>query len=173
MKRPAVADAAVELLAGDRIVGQLEFNEAARAFVFRDSTLQAGETYSLQVWAPGFETIRATDTVPVPVPTSVQAYRTDASSRSESGRDHFSIKLKIQDPPGEESYYQINLYHIDMESRFQKYFSTRDPSIQADNSVNDGSPFEEGEDSEGRTSGTPCSTARPTKSSCPATLTGT
>ena len=132
----AVADAAVELLAGERVVGELRFNEAARVYVFEDSSLQAGETYSLQVSAPGFETIRATDTVPAPVPTSLRP----------GTRGDLSIELEIQDPPGEANYYQISLYQVFTgrgATRVEGVLSTRDPSIMGDNSV-DESPFEEG-----------------------------
>ena len=143
-----VADAAVELLAGDRVVGELEFDEGAQRFVFEGGALQAGGTYSLRVTAPGFETVRATDTVPGPVPTSVQLYRPRASAGSESGagRD-LSIELEIQDPPGEANYYQISMFRVYTGRqiyRYEEYFSTKDPSILADNSV-DGSPFEEGD----------------------------
>ena len=145
--RPVVADAAVELLAGDRVVGELEFNDAALAYVFGDSTLQAGETYSLRVAAPGFETSRATDTVPVPVPTSVLSYRALPSSRSDSGDSvEVSLKLEIEDPPGEENYYQVSLYRVFAgrgASRIEFSISTKDPSITADNNVG-GSPVEEG-----------------------------
>ena len=145
--RRAVADAEVELLAGDRVVGELEFNDAAQVYVFGDSALQAGETYSLQVSAPGFAPIRATDTVPKPVQTSVLSYRAFASSRSDSGDSvEFSLKLEIQDPPGEENYYQVSLYRVFAgrgASRVGYSFSTKDPSIMADNNV-DGSPLEEG-----------------------------
>ena len=156
--RSLVDDAAVELLAGDRVVGKLEFNYTVVAYVFEGGSLQAGETYSLRVAAPGFETVRATDTVPGPVPTSVRLYRPHPSSGSESGtgRD-FSIELEIQDPPGEANYYQISLFRVyegreeedearDFIPAFRREenFSTKDPSILADNSV-DGSPFEEGD----------------------------
>ena len=146
-ERPAVADAAVALLAGDRVVGDLEFDDAAQAYVFGDSALQAGKTYSLRVSAPGFETVRATDAVPMPVPTSVLSYRAIASSRSGSGdRVEFSLELEIEDPPGEENYYQVSLYRVFAgrgASRIELSFSTKDPSILADNNV-DGSPLEEG-----------------------------
>ncbi len=132
----SVADATARLLAGERVVGELRFNEAARVYVFEDGALQAGETYSLQVSAPGFETVRATDTVPAPVPTSVRA----------GERGEFSIELEIQDPPGEANYYQISLYQVFTgrgATRVEGVLSTRDPSIMGDNSV-DESPFEEG-----------------------------
>ena len=152
-----VDDAAVELLAGDRVVGKLEFNYTVVAYVFEGGPLQAGETYSLRVAAPGFETVRATDTVPGPVQTSVRLSRPHAAgSESGAGRD-FSIELEIQDPPGEANYYQISLFRVyegreeEDEARDripafrrEEYLSTRDPSILADNSV-DGSPFEEGD----------------------------
>ncbi len=143
--RRAVADAKVELLAGDRVVGELEFNDAAQVYVFGDSTLQAGETYSLQVSAPGFAPIRATDAVPRPVQTSILSYRTSSRPGSETTRD-YSIKLEIQDPPGEANYYQISMYRIYTgrgASRSEVYLSTKDPSIMADNNV-DGSPLEGG-----------------------------
>ncbi len=155
---PPVADATVELLAGEGVVGELEFNEWAHGYVFEGGPLQAGESYSLRATAPDFETVRATDTLPGPVPTSVRLYRPHASAGSESGagRD-FSIELEIQDPPGEANYYQISLFRVYAgrgeedeardfipASRQEEYFSTRDPSILADNSF-DGSPFEEGD----------------------------
>ena len=144
--RPTVADAAVELLAGDRVVGELEFRAPSQVYVFEDSSLQAGKTYSLQVSAPGFETVRATDTVPRPVPTSILSFRAPASSRTGSvGNGDFSIRLEIEDPPGEANYYQVSLYRIfggRGASRIEYSFSTKDPSILADNRV-DESPFED------------------------------
>lgn len=128
-----VADADVRLLAGegdwrsrDRVVGELSFDEAARVYVLQDGDLQAGETYSLQVSAPGFETIRATDTVPALVPTTLRP----------GARGEFSIELEIQDPPGEANYYQISLYQVFTgrgATRVEGRMSTRDPSIMADN----------------------------------------
>ena len=148
----SVADAEVELLAGDRVVGELKFNDAAQVYVFEDSSLQAGETYSLRVSAPGFETIRATDTAPRPVPTFLLSYVVDDSSRFEerdSGdtwiRGDLSIKFEIQDPPGQANYYQIRTFEsYSTEKGILKqdgFISTKDPSIMADNS--EGSPFEE------------------------------
>ena len=158
---PPVTDAEVELLAGDRVVGKLEFNYTVVAYVFEGGALQAGETYSLRVAAPGFETVRATDTVPGPVQTSVRLSRPRAAGSESGGGRDFSIELEIQDPPGEANYYQISLFRVyqgrDEEDeardfipafRREESFSTRDPSILADNSV-DESPFEEG-DFEGR-----------------------
>ena len=141
-----VADAKVELLGRDRVLGELKFDETSEVYVFEDRPLQAGETYSLQVSAPGFETVRATDTVPRPVPTSILSYRTLASSRSGSGGSgDFSLKLEIEDPPGEANYYQISLYRVSGRRAFrhEKTFSTKDPSILAANSDEE-SPVEEG-----------------------------
>ena len=132
----AVADADVKLLAGEQVVGELRFDEAAQVYVLDDGGLRAGETYSLEVSAPGFETVRATDTVPVPVPTSVRP----------GSRGGFSIELELQDPPGEANYYQVSLYLVFPgrgATRVEGLLSTRDPSIMAD-SRGDDSPVEEG-----------------------------
>ena len=128
----SVADAVVELLAGDRVVEALKFNEAAQVYAFGDSTLQAGATYSLQVSAPGFATVRATDAIPRPVPTSVRSHRTN--------RGEFSIELEIQDPPAEANYYQLSLYQISTGRggrRYEGILSTKDPAIMADNGVDE------------------------------------
>ena len=134
----AVADADVRLLTGERVVGELRFDEAAQVYVLEDGGLQAGETYSLEVSAPGFETVRATDTVPVPVPTSVRpGLRGDFS---------IEIEIELQDPPGEANYYQVSLYLVfggRGATRVEGLLSTRDPSILADSRVDD-SPIEEG-----------------------------
>ena len=141
----SVADASVELLAGDRVIEEMKFLEAARVYAFEDSTLEVGETYSLQVSVPGFTTIRATDAIPGPVPTSILSYRTDTSVRSgsETSRE-FLIELEIQDPPDEANYYQISMYQVATGRgvwRYEGILSTKDPSIVADNGV-DESPVE-------------------------------
>ena len=146
-ERP-VPDAEVELLGpGNRVLGKLKFDETSDVYVFEDPSLQAGETYSLQVSAPGFETVRAADTVPKPVPTSILSYRTHTSSRSGSGgRGDYSVKLEIEDPPGEANYYQVSLFRVSggrVAFRMEYGFSTKDPSILAANRA-DESPFEEG-----------------------------
>ena len=150
----AVAEATVELLAGDRVIDELEFFEGERVYVWEKGALQAGESYSLRVSAPGFATIQATDAIPRPVPTAIASYRTNTSSRSESRiSGDFSIKLEIQDPPGETNYYQIRFfrsghrlgrYEEPFEEPFEEpvytveeSFSTQDPSISADNDVDD------------------------------------
>ena len=152
--RPArarpVTEATVELLAGDRVIDELEFFQGERVYVWEKGTLQAGESYSLRVSAPGFATIQATDAIPRLVPTAIASYRTNTSSRAESRIKDLSIKLEIQDPPGETNYYQIRMYHhipgssfFASERYYQGSFSTQDPSITADNSDDDS--FIEGE----------------------------
>lgn len=141
----AVAEATVELLVGDRVIDELEFFQEERVYVWEKGALQAGESYSLRVSAPGFATIQATDAIPRPVPTAIASYRINTSSRSESRiSGDFSIKLEIQDPPGETNYYQLRFFRSgyrlgDEESFFtvEESFSTQDPSISADNDVDD------------------------------------
>ena len=149
----AVADAEVELLAGDRVIDELEFFQQERVYVWEKGTLQAGEPYSLRVAAPGFAAIEATDAIPRPVPTAIVSYRTHTSARSESRiKGDMSIKLEIQDPPGETNYYQIRMFaffrsefrtlddEFDLFSiRYEGSFSTQDPSIIADNTADE--PF--------------------------------
>lgn len=146
----SVADATVELLKEGRVIDRLEFFQEERVYLWEKGALQAGESYSLRVAAPGFAPIQATDAIPRPVPTAIASHRTHTSSRAESRIKDLSIKLEIQDPPGETNYYQIRMYHhiprssfFSSERYYQGPFSTQDPSIAADNSDDDS--FIEGE----------------------------
>ena len=142
-ERGPVADATVELLAGDRVIDRLEFLWRDRVYALEKNTLQAGESYSLRVSAPGFATIQATDAIPRPVPTAIASHLTNTSTRSESAiKGDLSIKLEIQDPPGETYYYQIRAFVFFRSERYEGSFSTQDPSIIADNAADE--PFNEG-----------------------------
>ena len=136
--RSIVADATVELLAGDRVIDELKFFQRERVYVWEKGALQAGEPYSLRVSAPGFTAIEATDVIPRPVPTAIASYHINTSTRSESRiKGDLSIKLEIQDPPGETNYYQLRSFFLLGSQRYEDWFSTQDPSIVADNGVDD------------------------------------
>ena len=151
----AVADATVELLKEGRVIDRLEFFQRDRVYVWEKGTLQAGESYALRVAAPGFAAIEATDAIPTSVPTEIVSYLTRPSVRPESWiKGDMSIKLEIQDPPGETNYYQIRMFAffrdefrtlddevVDLVSiRNEGSFSTQDPSIIADNTADE--PFD-------------------------------
>ena len=139
----SVAEAVVELLAGDQVIDELKFFQRERVYTWEKGALQEGKSYSLRVSAPGFATIQATDAIPRPVPTAVVSYITNTSSRSESRiKGDLSIKLEIQDPPDETNYYQIRSFSFFRSERYEGSFTTQDPSIIADNGADD--PFIEG-----------------------------
>ena len=136
-----VTGANVELLSDSRIVDRLPFFYRERVYA-SEKPLQAGRSYSLRVSAPGFETVHATDTAPPPVPTSIESYRVETSDPAPgepgvSAITNFRITLQIQDPPGEENRYQIRVIAPDRSGRFDLRFSTKDPSIIADNRIED------------------------------------
>lgn len=136
-----VTGATVELLGGDRIIGRLPFYERESVYV-GELPLQAGRSYTLRVAATGFTTIHATDRIPGPAPTSVVSYRVETSdpAHEEPGMSSitdFRITLRIQDPPGEENRYQIRVFAPGRWERRDLRFSTSDPSIIADNRIED------------------------------------
>ena len=138
----AVADATVELLKEGRVIDELKFFQRDRVYVWEKGALQAGESYLLRVSAPGFAAIEATDAIPTPVPTEIVSYLTRPSVRSDSRiKGDISIKLEIQDPPGETNYYQIRMFAFFRSERLEGSFSTQDPSIIADNAADE--PFTE------------------------------
>ena len=140
-----VEDAAVELLEGDRVLGELRYLDQSKVYALDENPLEAGRSYSLRVSAPGFATIRATDTIPLPAAASVEvrAAGTRPAGEDSLALNHLplSIQVEIQDPPGETNYYQISVHYYDP-ARREMSFSTRDPSIMG---ASDGeeSPFEE------------------------------
>ncbi len=136
-----VTGASVELLSDGRIIDRLLFLDRERAYA-SEKLLQTGRSYSLQVSAPGFETVHATDSAPSPVPTSIESYRVETTDPAPgepgvSAITDFRITLQIQDPPGEENRYQIRVIAPDRSGRFDLRFSTKDPSIIADNRIED------------------------------------
>ncbi|MDE2734018.1 MAG: DUF4249 domain-containing protein [Gemmatimonadota bacterium] len=138
----SVADAEVDLLTGGQVIDRLEFFQRERVYMWEKGALQTGESYSLRVAAPGFATIEATDAIPTPVPTAVVSYLTHTSDRSESRiKGDMSIKLEIQDPPGETNYYQIRMFTFFRSELYEGSFTTQDPSIIADNAADE--PFNE------------------------------
>ena len=136
-----VTGASVELLSDSRIIDRLLFLQRERVYA-SEKPLQSGKSYSLRVSAPGFETVHATDSAPPPVPTSIESYRVETSDPAPGGPGvttitDFRITLQIQDPPGEENRYQIRVIAPDRSGRRDLRFSTRDPSIIADNRIED------------------------------------
>ena len=119
-----VDDATVELLEGDRVVEELRFLDQSKVYVLDENPLEAGRSYSLRVSAPGFATIQATDTIPLPVAASAETHVVATRSAGED-----SLELEIQDPPGETNYYQISVHNYDGPVRREWSFSTRNPSI--------------------------------------------
>ncbi len=136
-----ITGASVELLSDSRIIDRLLFLQRERVYA-SEKPLQSGKSYSLRVSAPGFETVHATDSAPPPVPTSIKSYRVETSVPAPGGPGvttitDFRITLQIQDPPGEENRYQIRVIAPDRSGRRDLRFSTRDPSIIADNRIED------------------------------------
>ncbi len=141
-----VTGASVELLSDGRIIDRLLFLDRERAYA-SEKLLQTGRSYSLQVSAPGFETVHATDSAPPPVPTSIESYRVETSDPvpgepGVSAINDFRITLQIQDPSGAENRYQIRVIAPGRSGRRDLRFSTRDPSIISDNRIED--PVTEG-----------------------------
>ena len=136
-----VTGASVELLSDGRIIDRLPFLYRERVYA-SEKLLQTGRSYSLQVSAPGFETVHATDSAPPSVPTSIESYRVETSDPvpGEPGVStvtEFRITLQIQDPSGEENRYQIRVIAPGRSGRRDLRFSTRDPSIVSDNRIED------------------------------------
>ncbi len=136
-----VTVATVELLSDGRIIDRLPFLQRERVYA-SEKPLQAGRVYSLRVSAPGFETVHAVDSAPPTVPTSIESYRVETSDPAPgepgvTSITDFRLTLKIQDPPGERNHYQIRVIAPDRRGRFDLRFSTKDPSIIADNRIED------------------------------------
>lgn len=136
-----VTDATVQLLLDGQVIDRLHFFSSERVYASQ-THLAVDKSYTIRVTAPGFDTVHASDSIPEPVPTSVVSYRIESGDQvdGEYGTiaiTEFIIKLKIQDPPGEQNHYQILAFAPDRSGRFGLRISTRDPSIIADNRIED------------------------------------
>lgn len=81
---------------------------------------QRGKEYSIEVKAPGFTQIEASDIIPAPIPIedlsmrltdSVLSY--DEYSGQYYGTLKYEISLTFTDPPGEDNYYQLSGYWLE------------------------------------------------------------
>jgi hypothetical protein len=90
---------------------QLSFDDYYSAYRVSAKAV-AGKTYSLEVSAPGYETIFSTEIVPQAVPIrEVKSFATpDAVSQAGSKR---TFDVTFSDPPGQENFYAISIQYLD------------------------------------------------------------
>lgn len=105
-----VADATV-LLASEGKTVTLAYDSRQRAYLAdaRQLPVQVGKTYTVQVNAPGFETVTSSCTVPKAVPVS--ELKLDSTRNIDnSGLElawTYAVRAVWQDPAGETNYYRI------------------------------------------------------------------
>jgi hypothetical protein len=105
-----VRDARV-ILTEEGLGFQLSFDEYYSAYRMSRKAVP-GRAYSLEVSAPGYETIFSSAIVPQAVPISdVKSFATpDAISQAGSKR---TFEITFSDPPGEENFYAISIEYFD------------------------------------------------------------
>jgi hypothetical protein len=70
---------------------------------------RVGDTYTLEVSAPGFETIRSSVTVPAPVPiTGASTYRLPPNAEAPDLYER-RMKINLTDPPHERNFYAVTI----------------------------------------------------------------
>lgn len=104
-----VRDAIVRLSSEGKTLTLL-YDSQNRVYVgdARKLPVQVGKTYTVQVDAPGFETVTSSCTVPKNVPVS--ELKVDSSRRSEFGVEltwGYNVRALWQDPAGETNFYRI------------------------------------------------------------------
>ncbi|GJM35358.1 MAG: hypothetical protein DHS20C18_43590 [Saprospiraceae bacterium] len=98
-------DANVELYENDQLILSLSGNTAMPM----DQALTNGQKYTLKVTHPDFEAMEATQVMPNQVPVKKAVYKMN------SGVDDFGdqvdvLQISIDDPAGEENYYEFGLF---------------------------------------------------------------
>jgi len=100
---PFVTDATVTILESGVPVAHLGHIEDG---LYRDLEHRPaiGASYELRVSAPGFESVQASATVPVPIPLDSVVVSPDTGDLRTT-----NLTIYFQDPPGEDNYYQLVL----------------------------------------------------------------
>lgn len=101
------------------------------------------QTYRIDVSAPGYEPVSATDAIP----GAVQILSLDTTFRvNEDSTVDLDIELTFTDPAGESNFYMIDLIHDvtfifgqdTFPQRYNVYLNCTDPNIETDNSFSGG-----------------------------------
>jgi hypothetical protein len=116
------------------------FEDASQVFPFPSGNYQLeipeginlqGE-YSLQVGAPGFQTVQATHPTPRPATILSASYEKDGTIDPDGNRVD-EIKINMQDPAGEVNYYALRVWRKGPGSRSRIFLSSQDPLVTAGN----------------------------------------
>lgn len=75
----------------------------------------ASHSYTLQVTAPGFEPVEATQTMPAPVGILNAEYKAEGGVNPDGNRVN-TLDLEFQDPAGEDNYYLLEAYAVVVDS---------------------------------------------------------
>ena len=123
-------DATVEIREGSTLIETLVHAEDG-VFTGRQSRPEAGKTYTLNVSAPGYESVSAESMLPI-ASNAPQIVIDQSSNNTED--PYINIGITVDDPPSERNFYAIEVevieeYEVDGElqrSRYQYFFETND-----------------------------------------------
>ncbi|WP_154856492.1 DUF4249 domain-containing protein [Cyclobacterium xiamenense] len=99
-----IPDAAVSLIHQNERY-PLSFNEVTGEYTNLQLLLREGNTYTLEAELPGYEIVRATESIPLSVPIKQVVYQGRVQVDSWSSRE--DVRLLFDDPEGE-NYYEIS-----------------------------------------------------------------
>jgi hypothetical protein len=110
-----------------------DYNRRNRYYARNGTRAQAGETYALEVSAPGFPDARATTRIPEPVAFTQEATFVPGGP---SQRDHIAFEVRLPDPAGPNTY-QLGLTqpvigYDGVEEGYPIYFTSVDPMLRDD-----------------------------------------
>ncbi|MCB0707080.1 MAG: DUF4249 domain-containing protein [Saprospiraceae bacterium] len=113
-----VSNAKVDIFQGNTYLETLKFvdiNDAIFPSYYVSDFLvpEIGKTYTIEVSAPGFETVKAVNTIPGPATLDSTTLNLELDIVQQDltfNQVNFTVSLKLKDPPGIENYYHLSFY---------------------------------------------------------------
>jgi len=95
-----------------------------------NSTAKAGNNYTLVVYASGYESITASDTVPYAVPI-ISLSLNDSAGVSQFGDEYAEVTITFTDPKTTKNYYHVEVYEYNSFSGWEEvvYITSTDPGV--------------------------------------------
>lgn len=117
-----VPDAVVELFSGEQFLDRLTYHPVSATeealglqpyYEAEDFRLSSGETYNLEVSAPNFTPVTAEAYIPAIVSeTRTSISTTEFTTANGLNQVNYTLNLEIDDLPGIDNYYHLNLYQV-------------------------------------------------------------
>lgn len=137
-----IDDATVKLMKDGNLFYELEYQESDGNYYYYGPTMEiTGGTYTLEVDAPGYDPVKATQTLPSK-PEVVSATYDFETVPYDFYSDLYDLfKIKIQDDPDQENYYAFDVHFEVKNTTFNQVYLRHAYDIESDDPLFEGDDY--------------------------------